>query len=149
METGQYRGLTDAQWSEGWDELKATLPDREIPDPLLAARRGSSYRRELGHLTSEQWTFAVRAAVRSCRWFPTIAELIGFASELPAPSRLALPEDTRTREERRADAVRGLQVMRDELAKLGVAFDAETVGKSIPVRYRKRATVAPRRQEKR
>lgn len=53
----------------------------------MSAVRGRSYREALEHLTPEQWAHAVTSALRLCRWFPTIAELLDFADGAPVPER--------------------------------------------------------------
>ena len=82
--------------------------------PETAAIRSRCYRQDLNHLTDERWLYAVRQ-LRGGGWFPSVQEIECAAMSMPAtaaPRRLALPEDTRTREEKRADAARWLDRIR-------------------------------------
>lgn len=65
----------------------------------MSALRGRSYREALDHLTGEQWAYAVHTAIRVCRWFPTVAELLEFADGMPRPELplLGAPECDRCR----------------------------------------------------
>lgn len=136
MATERSPGLTDAQWRDGWEELKANLPSSDLT-PELAARRGNSYRRELGYLTNEQWVHAVGVAVRTLRWFPVIAELLEFAREVPLPVAGLLPAAPARRVETPADVEEwrrginaGLEEVKRALAARGI--DVERVGRPMP-----------------
>jgi hypothetical protein len=104
--------MQDATWVRGIGDLAVSFPDRD-QDPEVLEARGGVYRRELGSLSDEAWLYAVREAIRNERWFPTIAVLLDYAARAPiaAPSA-ALPDDTRTPEEKREDAKRLLEVVR-------------------------------------
>jgi hypothetical protein len=85
----------------------------------MAQRRGQVYRQDLDHLTDDQWRYAVSVARRQ-RWFPSIEDLLGYAAECPPPPRLALVADTRSPDQQRADASKGLAMIQAELAKQGI-----------------------------
>lgn len=135
MVTERYRALTDAQWKDGWEELKANLPGQEMT-PEQALRRGNSYRRELGHLTNEQWIHAVSTALRVSRWFPPIAELLEYAREIAPPVSGLLPaarkpETPAEVEQWRAGIQAGMDQIRAEMASRGMPLDQ--VVHSIPM----------------
>jgi hypothetical protein len=98
--------MQDGTWVKGMAELVVSFPAADQDQEVLRAR-GAVYRRELGSLTDEAWLYAVRESIRNERWFPTVAQLLDYAGRAPvmAPSA-ALPDDTRTVEEKRADASR-------------------------------------------
>lgn len=81
--------------------------------------RGDTYRRKLGHLSDEAWLHAVEAALEEPGgWFPGIGDLLDHAARAPQqPSRAdrALVDDTRTLDERRADARRLLDLIEAEV----------------------------------
>jgi hypothetical protein len=55
----------------------------------------------------------VRESIRTSRWFPTVAEILDHAGRAPqAAPRAALPDDTRTPDEKRADARKGLEMVK-------------------------------------
>src|SRR6185503_10169609 len=94
-------------------ELVACSKDRDLT-PETVAIRSRCYREDLNHLTDERWLYAVRQ-LRGAGWFPSVQEIECAALSMPAPAvpaRLALPEDTRTRDEKRADAKRWLERIR-------------------------------------
>jgi hypothetical protein len=45
--------------------------------------RGNSMRRELDHLSGEQWLYAVRACIRGLNWFPTVRQILDYAEDCP------------------------------------------------------------------
>jgi hypothetical protein len=92
-------------------ELLANLRDRDLTPAMLKVR-GESYRRELDHLSDEAFDHAVKTAIRTLDWFPTVHQLLEFAAEAPQPARSLLSDDTRTLEEKRADAAKGLAMIR-------------------------------------
>jgi hypothetical protein len=83
--------------------------------------RGDSYQLDLGGLTDERWLYAVSIARRR-RWFPSIEELLEYASEMPhEPARAALPEETGlSRDDARALAKRGLDMVERALRSRGI-----------------------------
>lgn len=52
----------------------------------MVMERGNFYRRALDHLTEHEWVGAVDAACRSLDWFPTIRQLLEYASDVPPES---------------------------------------------------------------
>lgn len=140
MVTERFQGLTDAQWKDGWEELKANLPGQEMT-PEQALRRGNSYRRELGHLTSEQWVHAVSTALRVARWFPPIAELLEYAQEVAPTVAGLLPAARRPETPAEVEAWRrgmqaGLDKVREALASRGIHLDQ--VSRTMPAPPAKR-----------
>lgn len=71
----------------------------------------------MDHLTDRQWGAVVQEALRSpTGWFPVLGELEDYAARLAQePTSLALPDDTRTQEEKRADAARMLEQIKAEV----------------------------------
>lgn len=85
------------------------------------------YRRELNVLSDELWLGTVRVAIQRERWLPPVATLLEYAKELHeapyAGSAGLLGVDCRTREEKRQDAIEGMDVFKRELRKRGVNVD--------------------------
>lgn len=81
--------MTDREWVEGMKQLVVAFPDRDLPPEVLESR-GETYRRHLDDLTGAQWAHAVAEAVKSERWFPTIAALRDIA-EGYMPPMVCLP----------------------------------------------------------
>lgn len=109
--------MTQAAWVRGMALLVANLKAPELTSEM-AMLRGDTYRRKLGHLTDDAWLYAVeRALEEPGGWFPGIGDLLDFAARAPvmAPSA-TLPDDTRTLEEKRADARRFFEFITAELA---------------------------------
>jgi hypothetical protein len=102
--------VTNDAWDEGMALLEANLRDRDLT-PGMKSLRGATLRAAMNHLSDEQWGGVVQEALRSpTGWFPVLGELEDYAARLPqATTRTALPDDTRTPEERRTDAVRLLE----------------------------------------
>jgi hypothetical protein len=121
--------MTNKAWAEGYADLKACCTGPELTEGM-AERRGSVYRQDLDHLSDEQWLFAVSVARRQ-RWFPSIEDLLGYATECPPPPRLALVADTRSPDQQKADASKGLAMIQAELAKQGIKVGRAV--KSMPV----------------
>lgn len=119
--------MTEDGWARGMAEL-LTLPERD-ESPERKAIKGVTYRRELDGLTDELWLAAVRIALQRDKWFPPVASLLEYASEAAGtlPRWNALPEDTRSIAEKRADARRGFEIFRDELRRLGAVIPDEPV----------------------
>ena len=112
--------MTKQAWSAGMALLAVNLRDRELTQAEKALR-GQAYRRELDHLTDEAWAAVVQDMIRSVDWFPTIRELLDSAARLRSvvlPVERQLEADTRTPDEKRADAKRGLALVRAEVAKV-------------------------------
>jgi hypothetical protein len=127
--------VTDHAWDEGMGLLEANLRDRDLT-PHMKAIRGATLRAAMDHLTDEQWAVVVQRALRNeAGWFPVLGELEAYAAELPPmgtvtfvptedgrvrrvispePTVLLLPEspDTRSKEEKRADAARLLETVK-------------------------------------
>jgi hypothetical protein len=104
--------MQDGTWVKGMAELVVSFPAPD-QDPEVLRARGAVYRRELGSLSDEAWLYAVREAIRNETWFPTVAQLLDYAGRAPvAAPRAALPDDTRTPEEKRADAARLLETVK-------------------------------------
>jgi hypothetical protein len=80
-----------------------------------ADARAQLYRRHLDDLTDEAWLYAVDGVMKTCTFFPTIAELRAAAETWRPESAGYLPPARRTDEERAADAEatrRGLEMVR-------------------------------------
>lgn len=103
-------------WVDGMRDLAVSFPSQDQDQEVLE-KRGEIYRRELGSLSDDAWLYAVRESIRNERWFPTVAQLLDYAGRAPvmAPAA-ALPDDTRTPDEKRADAARMLDTIKAELA---------------------------------
>lgn len=71
-------------------KLVLAFPMAEMT-PEQAAARGDVYRTELDELDDETWGKAAREALRTCGFFPTIADLLRLA-EKHAPARRERPE---------------------------------------------------------
>jgi hypothetical protein len=111
--------MRDEAWVDGMRDLAVAFPTQD-QDPNVLRARGAVYLRELGNLTDEAWLYAVREAIRNERWFPTVNVLLDYAARAPQPpSRTVLPDDTRTSEERRADAKRLLEQLRQAIGQDG------------------------------
>jgi hypothetical protein len=97
--------------------LAANLRDTD-KTPAMKALRGATLRAAMDHLTDRQWALVVQEALRSpTGWFPVLGELEDYDARLPQePTSMALPEDTRTPDEKRADAARMLDTIKAELA---------------------------------
>lgn len=127
--------MRDEAWVMGMTELVVSFPDRD-QDPEVLRARGAVYRRELGSLTDEAWLYAARESIRTSRWFPTVAELLDLAGRAPVMApRAALPDDTRTPDEKRAAARQGLELIRAEVAKSGAV--PRTVATAMPQEERR------------
>lgn len=81
-------------------------------------------REKLNHLSDEQWRFTVEVALERCRFYPTVVDLLEFASEWTGPARLALPDDTRTVREKREDFRAGFEAFKAELTARGINVEA-------------------------
>lgn len=105
--------MTDHAWEEGMALLEANLRDTD-KTAAMKALRGATLRAAMDHLTDRQWGGVVQEALRSpTGWFPVLGELEDYAARLPQePTSLALPDDTRTAEEKRADAARLLDTIK-------------------------------------
>ncbi len=66
----------------------------------------------MNHLSDDQWRFAVETALERCRFYPAVVDLLDFASEWPGLTQHALPSDTRTVEQKRADFRAGFEHFR-------------------------------------
>lgn len=117
--------MTEGSWVEGMKSLLATMRDRDLSEPMQE-RRGKLYREALGHLSDEQWTFAVNDCIASLDWFPSVRQLLAAAERAPLPSALALSDDTRTVEEKRSDFRRGFEEqLRPALCQHGIHISCE------------------------
>lgn len=105
--------MNEKTWIKGMALLVANLKAPDLT-PEMATLRGDTYRRKLGHLSDEVWLYAVDAALEEPGgWFPGIGDLLDHAARAPVPApAAALPDDTRTVEEKRADAKRLVGVLR-------------------------------------
>ena len=70
--------MDDRSWTEGMTKLVGAFPNSDIT-PEAFRSRGGLYREELDELTGEEWLRAVKSALRGCRFFPSIADLLGYA----------------------------------------------------------------------
>lgn len=109
--------MNDHAWDEGMALFEANLRDRDMT-PGMKALRGATLRAAMDHLDDQQWGAVVQEALRSpTGWFPVLGELEDYAARLPQhPTTTALPDDTRTLEEKRADAARMLEQIKAEVA---------------------------------
>jgi hypothetical protein len=106
--------MTDAAWVRGMGELVLGLA-RADETREKADARAQLYRRHLDDLTDEAWLYAVDGVMKTCTFFPTIAELRAAAETWRPESAGYLPPARRTDEERAADAEatrRGLEMVR-------------------------------------
>lgn len=69
----------DNKFTQAMRYLAASLPSRATDD-LAGELRFEAYRRTLGHLPAEAIGFLTGEALRTCRWFPTIAECLEMAA---------------------------------------------------------------------
>lgn len=76
--------------------------------------RGQTYHRLLAHLSDKAWFYAVDQAIEAPGgWFPSVGDLLDDAARAPQSEyRALLPADTRTVEERRAESVSGLKLVK-------------------------------------
>lgn len=125
--------MTDHGWDEGYSLLEANLRDTD-KTPAMKALRGATFRAAMDHLSDEQWGVVVQQALRcESGWFPVLGELEAYAAALPptgsvtfvptedgrvrrvitdAPAVPELPGETRTPDEKREDAKRGLEIVK-------------------------------------
>jgi hypothetical protein len=106
--------MTDAAWVRGMGELVLGLA-RAHETREKADARAQLYRRHLDDLSDEAWLYAVDGVMKTCTFFPTIAELRAAAETWRPESAGYLPPARRTDEERAADAEatrRGLEMVR-------------------------------------
>ena len=82
--------MTDQAWVRWMGKLALAFPMAETT-PDQAAARADVYRTELDDLDDETWGQTAREALRTCGFFPTIADLLRL-SEKYAPARRELPE---------------------------------------------------------
>jgi hypothetical protein len=103
----------------------------------MAKVRGQTYRRLLAHLSDAAWFHAVDAAIEAPGgWFPSVGDLLDDAARAPHPEvKGYLAADTRTVEERRAESVSGLRLVKGAYEE---AVKAGTVKAAVP-----RGPVAP------
>jgi hypothetical protein len=124
--------MTEQAWLKGMAELAASFPDRDEA-PEVKAIRGQVYRRELARLTDETWLYAVRSAIQSEKWFPSVAALLDYANDAPeAPVKGLLPADTRTVEEKRADFREGFERFRSLFKEHMADLDQLAASKEMP-----------------
>ena len=125
--------MTDEAWIRGMGQLAACFPSAEESQERKAIR-GQTYRQALNRLTDETWSYAVKAAIEHERWFPTVAALMDYANDAPAPEpKGLLPADTRSIEERREDFRRGFETFRklfnEHVADLDALVESKGMGK--------------------
>lgn len=126
--------MRDETWVKGMAELVVSFPAPD-QDPEVLRARGAVYRRELGSLTDDAWLYAVREAIRNETWFPTVAQLLDYAGRAPvAAPKAALPDDTRTPEEKRADAKRLIGVLRDAIGEEAPPEGGDGFARAIPTK---------------
>ena len=82
--------MTDPAWVKWMGKLALAFPQAEMT-PDQAAARADVYRTELDELDDETWGKTAREALRTCGFFPTIADLLRL-SEKHAPARFVIPE---------------------------------------------------------
>lgn len=113
--------MTDQSWIQGTALLTVNLRDRELSEEQKRLR-GGSYRAALDHLTDREWLAAVNDCIQAQDWYPTIRELLDYASRQRAalPSERQIAQDTRSIEERREETKRGLELVKTKVAELGL-----------------------------
>ncbi len=88
--------MTDEAWVLGIGDLVLAFSGADVPPDMLKAK-GEVYRRHLDHLSDEDWLRAVAMAVRSEKWFPSIASLVEYAApvgpQLPEAAAVAVYEE--------------------------------------------------------
>jgi hypothetical protein len=102
--------MRDAEWARGWGELIVAYPARDEANEQTGLRAGL-YRKHLDDLEPAAWLFAVERVIRSEAWFPTVAQLRAHAEAWRPPVLPALPPSEEEREEARAAARRGLELV--------------------------------------
>jgi hypothetical protein len=73
----------------------------------------------------------VETALQRCQFYPSLAQMLEFASEWGGTALAALPEDTRTVAEKREDFRRGFEAFRSKLQELVGDVDALASGKAM------------------
>lgn len=106
--------MTDAAWLRGMGELVLGLA-RQDESREKSDARARLYRKHLDDLNDEAWLYAVDGVMKTCTFFPTIAELRAAAESWRPEAAGFLPPARRTPEEIAADAEatrRGLEMIR-------------------------------------
>jgi hypothetical protein len=97
--------MSDAAWIEGMTQLVLAYFNADEAHEAKAAR-GKLFRQHLNFLTDEMWLYAVRSAIESDTFPPTIARLKEFAASCPPPEHAYLPAPRIGTDEERREAVR-------------------------------------------
>lgn len=123
--------MTREAWALGMGRLALAFPRRPSEDD---AARAGIYREFLDEFEDEAWFFAVGAAIRNSRFFPSVAELRSWALEWRPPpiALLSDPEDDRSLEDRRADIRKGLQLIRDTVAQVERSLGSLEIIREMP-----------------
>jgi hypothetical protein len=94
------------------DGMRALSLGKAAPEPTVDQLE--VYWRVLESLTPEQWAYAVRETLTSPdRWIPSAGELLHCGRELRSQAVAFLPQDTRTPEQRQADAIETSRRLRE------------------------------------
>jgi hypothetical protein len=128
--------ISDKAWDEGIDELNACCETFGGITQRMAEIRASIMKAELGHMSDEEWLFAVRICARTGKW-PSIEALQEAALQMPKKIliardangnpliQLASPNADDVDQVSREDAKRGLELIRAALAAQAVAAHHE------------------------
>lgn len=124
--------MTQAAWIKGMAMLAATTKSPDLT-PEMATVRGQTYHRLLAHLSDKAWFYAVDQAIEAPGgWFPSVGDLLDDANRAPQTEhRALLVADTRTPDERRAEARNGLTLVKGAYSE---AVKAGTVAPTVPRR---------------
>ena len=89
--------MRDEVFARGMAELAASFPSQD-ETPERKAVRLTVYAEELASLTDDQFRYAVREAIRTCEWFPTVSRLLeyGFAAPPPVSARALMAPQCET-----------------------------------------------------
>ena len=114
--------MTDKAWAEGMAEFQRVgMPGWPYDDQAISSERARAYRRHLDTLSDGQWYHAVGEAIRACKWFPTVHELLDFGeSYRPAYPMLGPARTHDQREIDRETARKGVELIREHCAKVGL-----------------------------
>jgi hypothetical protein len=128
--------VTNRGYARGMSDLAVAFPAGREEDAQIANERGRIYRQHLDDLTDAAFAYAVSQAIARERWFPTVAALREYAAGAPPPAgALPAPRSPEaieaSREEARANARGGLEIIRRELEAKGVPVPAVLV-RSMP-----------------
>lgn len=116
--------MTDKAWADGMAEFQRVgMPGWPYEDQAISSERAKAYRRHLDSLSDGQWYHAVREAIRNCKWFPTVHELIDFGESYnPGYKQLGPARSNEQVEIDRETARKGVELIREHCAKVGLVL---------------------------